>query len=273
MIFEKAYAKINLTLDVVRKRDDGYHELKMIMIPIDFYDELTFEASDQIELISNVEIKDNAILKTANLMKETFSVTQGAKITLNKKIPIGAGLAGGSADIAATIRGLNLLWNLNQSLEALKDIALRLGSDTLFCLYNQPAYVYGRGENIEFINQLPIQTIYLFTSNINVSTKDVFMAHKINHKFDQFPDVFQHYLSENLNQFIIKTYNQLTKTTFKLYPELKKIYQKILSITKHVHMSGSGSSFFILSFNSNNEQLEDKIADLGLHVIKTRPKT
>jgi 4-diphosphocytidyl-2-C-methyl-D-erythritol kinase len=273
MIIEKAYAKINLTLDVVGKRIDGYHELKMIMIPIDFFDELTFEKSDKIELISNIDIKDNAILKTAKKMQETFGISEGVKITLNKKIPIGAGLAGGSADIAATIRGLNLLWNINLPLEALKDIALSLGSDTLFCLYNQPAYVYGRGEHIEFINQLPIESIYLFTSNMNVSTKEVFGAHKISHKFDQFPNVFQYYLNENTDQFIIKTYNHLTKTTFKLYPELKNTYKKILAAHKPVHMSGSGSTLYILSFKSNDELLEAKIRDLGLVVIKTKPKT
>ena len=104
-MIEKAYAKINLILDIVGKREDGYHEHKSLMIPLDFYDELTFEDSDTIQLISNVDIENNAILKTVELIKDTYHIQKGVKITLQKRIPIGAGLAGGSANISATIRG------------------------------------------------------------------------------------------------------------------------------------------------------------------------
>ena len=95
MIKEKAYAKINLILDVQGKRFDGYHELKMIMMPIELHDVITFEDSDVISLISNVQINQNAILKTVHLIKERFHINRGAIITLEKNIPIGAGLAGG----------------------------------------------------------------------------------------------------------------------------------------------------------------------------------
>lgn len=113
MIVEYAFAKLNLALDVVRKRNDGFHDLKMIMVPLELSDILTFEESKEIILESNVSIENNAILKTVHLMKEMFNVTDGVKIKLDKRIPIGAGLGGGSADIAATVRGLNQLWNLD----------------------------------------------------------------------------------------------------------------------------------------------------------------
>lgn len=273
MINEKAYAKINLTLDVVRKREDGFHDLKMIMIPIDFYDELSFESCEEIKLESNMDIPNNAILKTALLMKETFHIKQGVKIKLKKNIPIGAGLAGGSADIAATIRGLNQFWGINKELSELEDIALSLGSDTLFCLYNKPAYVYGRGEFIEFIHQMPIEEIYLFFTHVDVSTKHIFHTHKIKHQFDQFPDVYAYYLNNQIDMFMKKTYNHLTKTTLKQYPNLKSIYKKVLSVDRYAQMSGSGSTFYILSFKSNDDELEAKIKDLKLDVVKTKPKT
>ncbi|OHE24802.1 MAG: 4-(cytidine 5'-diphospho)-2-C-methyl-D-erythritol kinase, partial [Tenericutes bacterium GWA2_35_7] len=133
MIVEKAYAKINIALDVVRKRKDGYHDLKMIMIPLELHDVITFSHHDKdIILNSEVPIENNAIIKTAKLIKSMFDVKQGAIITLEKHIPIGAGLGGGSADIAATIRGLNQLWELDLSTEKQEEIALKLGSDTLF---------------------------------------------------------------------------------------------------------------------------------------------
>ena len=273
MIKEKAYAKINLTLDVVEKRVDGYHELKMIMIPIDFYDELYFEKNDEIVLESNIEIKENAILKTVELMKERYKINEGATIKLIKKIPLGAGLAGGSANIAATIRGLNQLWNLNLEKEELEEIALKLGSDTLFCLYNQPAYVYGRGDKIEWIPYPDIEAIYLFTSDIHVSTKEVFKHHRIKHRFDRFPSVYHLYLNQEFEQFIEKTYNDLTKTTLKLYPTLKQKFYQIKKIDKNVKMSGSGATFYSVSFKSNDLDFESKIKEIGLQVLKTKPKT
>ena len=102
MIRELAHAKINLALDVVKKRKDGFHELQMIMVPINLFDTLEFELADVITLESDVKIENNSVMKAAKLMQTRFKIDQGAKIKLSKKIPIGAGLGGGSADIAAT---------------------------------------------------------------------------------------------------------------------------------------------------------------------------
>ena len=112
-MIEHAYAKINLILDIKGKRPDGYHELKSFMIPIDYYDTLEFKPSDDLKLTSSIEIIDNGITKVMQYMKETYQVKTGAHIHLEKKIPIGAGLAGGSSDMTATIRGLDRLWGLN----------------------------------------------------------------------------------------------------------------------------------------------------------------
>lgn len=273
MIEERAYAKLNLALDVVKKREDGYHELNMIMIPIDLYDTLLFEPSETIELISNLEIKDNAIIKTADLLKETYQVSQGAKITLNKTIPLGAGLAGGSADIAATLRGLNQLWNLQLSLPELEELALKLGSDTLFCLYNKPAYVYGRGEHLLFIDAFPDVPIYLFFPNVSVSTKVVFEHHRIDPRPQKFQRVLALYINHRFKKMIRHSFNQLLSTTLFCYPELMSYYTKIRQISRKVMMSGSGSTFFLVSFKKNQHKIEEKIAKIGLIPVKTRPKT
>jgi 4-diphosphocytidyl-2-C-methyl-D-erythritol kinase len=272
MIKEYAYAKVNLALDVVGKRSDGYHDLKMIMIPIELADELTFEKSDELILNANVEIQDNSVLKAARLLQEKSGVRAGARITLLKKIPIGAGLAGGSADIAATLRGLNRLWELNLELKDLEALALSLGSDTLFCLYNRPAYVFGRGEHLLFIHTPPIEKILLFSPSVSVLTGHVFSHHQTRHQPKQFDRLFRLYLNDHYRAFFRRTYNHLTPTTLKLYPELKTVFETIRKISRYGLMSGSGSTFFIPVFHGKSLVIQRKISKLGLEYIETKPK-
>ncbi len=273
MIKENAHAKINLALDVVKKREDGYHELQMIMIPIDLFDSLEFENSDEIVLESSIEIENNMVLKAAQLMKLRFNVERGAKITLEKRIPIGAGLGGGSADVAATLRGLNWLWELNLELEDLEVLALELGSDTLFCLHDKPALVYGRGENLLFVDTPKIDAIYLVISNVNVSTANVFKHHKIKYRPNQFEKLFRNYLNQKYNLFFKKTYNKLTKTALNCYPTLKRVYKDVKRIDSHALMSGSGSTFYILAIEQNELDLENKFSKYSIQYLKTKPKT
>ena len=273
MIVEKAYAKINIALDVVRKRKDGYHDLKMIMIPLELHDVITFSHHDKdIILNSEVPIENNAIIKTAKLIKSMFDVKQGAIITLEKHIPIGAGLGGGSADIAATIRGLNQLWELDLSTEKQEEIALKLGSDTLFCLHNTPAYVYGRGENLLFIQTPPIKDIYLFYPDIEVSTKDIFLNHRIDFSPHRFNRLFTLYINEKYDTFFNKTYNVLTPTTQKCHPDFALFLRKVQKINKQAQMSGSGSTVYILTFKENDTKIINKIQKSGLNPLKTSVK-
>lgn len=273
MIYEKAHAKLNLVLDVYQKRDDGYHDLKMIMVPIDLHDDLSFKKHDDISLSSNIDIKDNAILKTAYLMKDKYQVEDGVHITLKKRIPLGAGLAGGSADIAATIRGLNRLWDLNLSQKELEEIALTLGSDTLFCLYEKPAYVYGRGEHIELLEAPLIHNIYLFCPDIHVSTAHVFKNHIIENKDYRFEALLDAYKQKDWLEFYQSTYNDLLKTTLKCYEELENIYKSLKEIDEHIMMSGSGSTFFLLNSKLNVHEMVKKAKKMGIKCIKTSIKT
>ncbi|TNF09078.1 MAG: 4-(cytidine 5'-diphospho)-2-C-methyl-D-erythritol kinase [Bacillota bacterium] len=267
LIKELAYAKINLALDVFQKRSDGYHELKMIMMPIDLHDVLTFENNDQIKLHTNVDIENNAIIKTALMMQKKYHVLKGALISLEKNIPIGAGLAGGSADIAATIRGLNRLWDLNLSIGEMEDIAISLGSDTLFCLHNQTSYVHGRGEHLLFIHTPPIDKIYLIKADIESSTKAVFEKHQLVSKKNTFNRLFKLYINEKYKKFFTKTYNDLTKTSISLYPKLNEIHQKLKKAKVRFLMSGSGSTFYILKFHHEDTDYAQKLREIGLNYI------
>lgn len=271
-IKEQAYAKINLALDVVGKRDDGYHALQMIMIPIELHDTLMFEDAKKTSISSNITIENNAILKAIHLMKERFRIQKEVHVTLDKHIPMGAGLGGGSADIAATLRGLNRLWNLDLSLDELAEIALELGSDTKFCIYNEPAYVHGRGEHLIFIDPIEINQIFLFPSTVEASTKRIFQNHTVAYKRRKFQKLMTLYLNRKTHKFYKKTYNTFLKTTLKTYPELKEKYKKIKRVLPLVQMTGSGSTFYALIFNENIKAIEEKLDKLDIDIIKTKPK-
>jgi len=151
-VLEKAPAKINLSLDVLHKRSDGYHEVNMVMTTIDLADRIELKLLDEnkIRIIShNRFVPDddrNLAYQAAQLLKDRFGIQKGVAITISKCIPVAAGLAGGSSDAAATLRGLNKLWNLDLSLDDLAKLGAEIGSDVSFCVYGGTAVATGRGE-------------------------------------------------------------------------------------------------------------------------------
>ena len=152
MITEHAYAKLNLTLEVVGKREDGYHDLASIIQTVDLYDTLEFIEDDEIALeCSDYSIAGpgNLVVKAAEALRQETGVALGARIRLTKRIPVSAGLGGGSADAAATLRGLNQLWGLNLTERRLADIGARVGSDVPFLVSGGTAFVSGRGERMD----------------------------------------------------------------------------------------------------------------------------
>lgn len=270
MLIEKAYAKLNLILEVKGKRSDGYHDLNMINVPLDFYDTLHFELNDELMLEEEIKIENNLIIKTAQYIKEKYNVKSGAKIKLEKKIPIGSGLGGGSANIAATIRGLDKLWELNLDNKDKEEIALRFGSDTLFCLYNKPAYVFGRGEQIEFLDNIIFDNIFLLPSIIEVSTKKVFENYIKKQGDANFDYILNKYKNKEAKEFIKNIKNDLTETTLNLYPQLRKTIKKL---NKDIHMTGSGSTFFLIVSDNDEEKIIKKLIKKRLDYIKTSVKS
>lgn len=167
----KAYAKINLALDILDKRQDNYHEINSVMQQIDIYDELTFEESE--DIIVQSQFKEDIILKTILKLKEIFQIEKGIKISIKKNIPVAAGLAGGSTDAATTLIALNELWNLNLTIEDLIKIGADLGSDIPFCLIRKSCFVSGKGEIVEKIS-LPEMNILLINPGYEISTKQAY---------------------------------------------------------------------------------------------------
>lgn len=158
----KAPAKINLTLDVLAKRPDGYHEVEMVMTTVDLADrvDLTLREDGEITLDCSAsfvpdDIRNHAY-KAAVLLKERYQVRQGVRLYIDKQIPVAAGLAGGSSDAAATLRGLNQLWNLGLSLDELAEIGAEIGSDVPFCVYGGTALAKGAGSKSRIWERRPL---------------------------------------------------------------------------------------------------------------------
>lgn len=245
-MIEKAYAKVNLTLEITGLKD-GYHLLESIMVPVSIYDTLTFELSDKDEVISNVPIRNNNVYKAIDLFKETFNIKKHFKITIDKQIPIGSGLGGSSADISATLRGLNKLLNLNAPVSELERMANMLGSDTLFCLHNTRAFVYGRGDKLKCYPSSEKLSFLLIIPNTQIMTKALFQVYD-NEKEEHAYIGFEKYLIKEDIEYIIKNgKNDLLNAALTYNQMFQKIYHKLRSLDLNVKLSGSGPSLFIVS--------------------------
>lgn len=167
----KAYAKLNLSLDVLGKGEGSFHEINSVMQKIDLYDELSFEKSK--EVIVNSRFKEDIILKTINEVKEIFQIEEGIKVSLKKNIPVAAGLGGGSSDAATALTALNELWGLNLTTSSLIKIAAGIGSDIPFFLAGNSCFVAGRGDVLQPIT-LPEMNIVLINPGYGLSTKQAY---------------------------------------------------------------------------------------------------
>ena len=175
----KAYAKINLGLDVVRRLENGYHQVHMIMQTVELYDELTFEQAEAgIHLQTDTEAlpcdERNLVCKAARLIMEQYSVTKGVKITLRKRIPMAAGLAGGSADAAAVFHGLNRIFDLGMDEGAMQKLAVRIGADVPFCIVGGTMRSEGIGEILTPLPPVAGGIVVIAQPDVDVSTKYVY---------------------------------------------------------------------------------------------------
>lgn len=185
----KAYGKINLGLDVVRRREDGYHEVKMIMQTVDLWDELTFcdVTTDEIVITSDSselpDVKDNIIYKACRMMKDIYGIDKGVHVTVDKHIPVAAGMAGGSADAAAALKAMNMLFGLNLSDEQLMEHGVKLGADVPYCIMQGTALSEGIGEILTPLPPMPDCLIVIAKPAIGVSTKWVYQNLKFSWMF------------------------------------------------------------------------------------------
>lgn len=250
----KAPAKINLSLDVLYKRSDGFHEVEMIMTTIDLADrlELSLLDKDEIHIVShNRFVPDdqrNLAYQAAKLLKERFNVKKGVRIAIEKTIPVAAGLAGGSSDAAAALRGLNKLWQLGLSLDELAELGSEIGSDVSFCVYGGTALAKGRGEIITELPVPPTCWVILAKPFIGVSTADVYRRLDLNKiKHPNTKAMINAIDSKNYMEVCQNVGNVLEDVTLNLYPEVAQIKEQMKRFgADAVLMSGSGPTVFCL---------------------------
>ncbi len=248
----KAYAKINLGLDVVRRLENGYHEVKMIMQTVGIYDELTFQrqesgiciTTDSGELPTN---EDNLIYKAARLLMDKYQVQEGVRIHLQKNIPIAAGMAGGSTDAAATFKGINELFGLGASEEELKELAVKVGADVPYCIMGGTALAEGIGEKLTRLPNAPECILLVAKPDINVSTKFVY-EHLDAAGVTHHPDIdgmITAIEESNLEGVVARLENVLETVTVPAYPIIDTIKSKMLEMgAEGSLMSGSGPTVF-----------------------------
>ena len=253
-IYEKAPAKINLGLDILYKRPDQYHELKMVMASIDLADHLKFETlpTDEIIVETNKAFlpvdKRNNVYQAAELLKQRYHIKKGIKISIEKNIPVAAGLGGGSSDCAATLRGLNRLWQLDLSLDELVDLGMQVGTDVPYCLYGTTSAVFGKGEIVQPIESMPQCWVVLVKPKISVSTRKIFQLVDVAQLFH--PDIDELIAAIQAKDYLQMQKhmgNSLEQVTIDKYPIVAKVKDKMLQFGADVAlMSGSGPTVFAL---------------------------
>jgi len=251
----QACAKINLTLEVIAKRPDGYHEISSIIQTISLADNLTFEPSKKLDFrcdAPRLQTPDNLVLKAARLLQQTTGSNKGAIINLTKRIPIAAGLGSGSTDAATTLHGLNQLWELNLSLDKLTNLAANLGSDVAFFLYGGTALAKVRGEQITPLPPTPQLWLVLLKPPVEpVPNKTAQLYSQLNPS---------HFTSGQHTQKLVAhlnhggavnasfLFNAFEQVAFDFFPELSGYRSSLLKAgARSVHLAGSGPALFTLA--------------------------
>lgn len=248
----KGAAKINLAIDVLRKRPDGYHDVCMIMQSVALYDTINVRTSrDGIKVVTNsAQIpsdSSNIVYKAAEYLKIKYNVKKGAIITIDKVIPVAAGLAGGSADAAATIKLLDKLWDLRLSKSEMLDAGRKLGSDVPFCLQGGTALAEGLGDKLTQLKSLPQCFILLAKPSMAVSTQEVYQGLKLE-EITERPNIramMDAIDAGNVGQVAGNMCNVLETVTTKKCPQIGELKDKLLEYgALGSMMSGSGPTVF-----------------------------
>ncbi|MBQ5734194.1 MAG: 4-(cytidine 5'-diphospho)-2-C-methyl-D-erythritol kinase [Lachnospiraceae bacterium] len=249
----RAMAKINLGLDVVKRREDGYHEVRMIMQTIKMYDKITIRKRDDNEIKVKTNLyylptdENNLVYKAAKLILEKYEVGQGVEITLEKFIPVAAGMAGGSSDAAAVLYGINKIFKLRATKNELMELGVKIGADVPYCIMRGTALAEGIGEKLTPLKAVPKTTILIAKPSFGVSTKFVYENLVLDENTPH-PDIDG--IIDSINEGDIYSLsdrigNVLETVTAKEYPQIEEI-KNIMKQNGALNalMSGSGPTVF-----------------------------
>lgn len=254
MLTVQARAKINIALDVLRRRPDGYHDVDMIMQSIDLVDQISLEPSEGMRLEGDLKETpagpDNLVWKAAEAMRDLAPGRPGVRITLKKGIPVAAGLGGGSADAAAVIAGLNRVWDLGLTDDRLQQIGGTLGADVPFCIRGGAARANGIGTELEYSPGTAGLFVILFHPLVAVSTAQVYQALRLGEatKHPDIDAVWRRWQEGDLSGVMSGWGNVLENVTFSMHPDLADYKRRLAETAKtEALMSGSGPTLFCLT--------------------------
>ncbi|MDE0592646.1 MAG: 4-(cytidine 5'-diphospho)-2-C-methyl-D-erythritol kinase [Dehalococcoidia bacterium] len=253
---EKAFAKVNLTLEILGRRRDGFHNLASVMQTVDLFDTIEFSESNRVNVICDddeIAPEINLASKAASVLQQQVGITNGATITIKKNIPVSAGLGGGSSDAAAALRGLNKLWNLGLSLDELTEIGAEIGSDVPFLVRGGTALVQGRGEDVTPINPAAVPKFLILTPEVVLEHSTAKTASVFSHvKESMFTrGNLTHKLAARIRaagdcppEFF---FNQFGTISEELFPGWNKDRDLIMSFgARDVMLCGAGPSMFTI---------------------------
>lgn len=270
MLTARAYAKINLGLRILRKREDGYHDIETVFHRVNICDEVTISLSSKISLSCNRSDlpvdEGNLCTRAARMLQAKVNVKDGVHIQLTKSIPVGAGLGGGSSDAAATLLSLNKLWSLNLDVTQLEPLAIQLGSDVPYFLREGNAYATGRGETLERIDLDLPYWIVLAYPNIHISTAWAYENTQIPARPDwsgqsggsnpQSPINLKQILLrdlDNARRFMTLLPNDFEPLILRTHPAVAQVKKALYELgAEFAQMSGSGSSVYGLFSNEES---------------------
>ena len=264
-----SFAKINWTLRILGKREDGFHELCTIFQTVSLNDVITFSEFDDLSLgCSDPSVptgEENLIIRAARRLQTFSGLAKGASIRLEKRIPSPGGLGGGSSNAAVTLIGLCRLWELDIRWEELIDISADLGSDISFFMYGGTALGTGRGETIERVADISAENILIVTPQVSVSTKDAFAALSA---LSLTNTTSNHILrvcrseAESLDPRRSVLTNDFEASVFSSHPEIRRVKETLLDLGAiNAAMSGSGASVFAIFDNTETRQTAEKALD------------
>jgi len=256
----RAYAKVNLGLDVVRKKENGYHDLHSIMVPIRLHDQILISPNHETSFtcVPNFRImpEKNTLLKMVEVCRKKYGFTTKFNITLYKTIPSQAGLGGGSADAAAILNYLDAFFNWKLTMQEKIDLAVQVGADVPFCVFNRPAIVTGIGEELEFFDFIPSFHMILIQPYKGVSTQKAFEGLDIPHlKHPNILGIKERLIEQDYRGFLEVLDNSLEDKAINLVPQIGEIKQKLLELgCDGAMMTGSGS--VVMGFSQDEKIIE-----------------
>lgn len=257
MIKKKAYAKLNISLDIIGKRENGYHDIKTLMVMTDLYDEMEFSKSDKVEIDGEFtfDFKENFIYKSYEVLKDYVGCDLPFRVKIKKNIPIAAGLAGGTSNGAATFYALNELYDLKIPRDELIKLASKLGADFTYMMTSGTKIASGIGDILEEVKPIYLENVLIVNPGYGISTMDVYERIEIDSDRIDFDKVISNIYDLNVEKLNLFLENKMEDVVFKDHPDLLEIKNKLREFNSASLMSGSGATIFAIF--ENKEELEE----------------